>query len=254
LRPDYLSPRPLPAVSHRSGLRSTAERCILERGKLAAASCEADPACEAVVGGKRLSRHATASHVRALAAGWQPARVPRATLRCAVRQTDQVLLFLPDAALRAYHEPSGKFRLQHLPPWSPSSEWRVMSARPRVSRGSPVPLLIAFCFLSFPRAFLTLFLTGTFSLISSLFSRSIPCSLSAPLLSSFAHLAHLTCPACPFLPPSLVSNDKWASFSSRGASILHNNPQMRQGKNLPQLSPLRTLKLGRRYTCCRHCR
>ena len=97
---------------------------------------------------------------------------------------------------------------------------------------------------------LPLFFTGTSSLISSLFSRSIPFSLSAPLLSSFAPLAHLSCPACPFLPPALVSNDKWAGFSRgsrRGASILHNLPQMRQGKNLPQLSALRTLKLGRRY-------
>jgi hypothetical protein len=45
---------------------------------------------------------------------------------------------------------------------------------------------------------LPLFLTGTSSLISGLFSRSIPFSLSAPLLASVAHLAPRACPACPF--------------------------------------------------------
>jgi hypothetical protein len=110
-----------------AGQQRTAERCILERCSvqdvaLLRASCAADPACAVVVGGKRLARSAIASHVRVFAAGWQPAWVPRATLRGALRLTGQVL-FLPGAALFADEKSSGKSRLQHLPlpPGSPPS-------------------------------------------------------------------------------------------------------------------------------------
>jgi len=149
--------------------------------------------------------------------GLVASRVPRATLRCAVRLTDQVLLFLPGAALRA----DDKSCLQGRG-W----EGDHMSLSPSPSASSLACHFIPHsppCFLdpSLPHFFPRFF----------------------PL---FAPLAPLSCLACPLLPPALVCNDKRAGFSSRGASIFHSIRQMRQGKNLPQLSPLRTLKLGRR--------
>jgi len=147
----------------------------------------------------------TASHVRALAAaGSQPGCREQ---RSAVRQTDQVLLFLPRCGTSCGRRTLRKIQIAASPSWVSFQRMAGDVCKAESVKGITCPSPHG---LPFSRAFLTLFLTGTFSLISSLFSRSIPCSLSAPLLSSFAHLAHLSWPACPFLPPALVSQRQWA--------------------------------------------